>query len=316
MILYKQILVILFTAPFLFIAYNQFRLRSNNDLLDQPNSRSSHNKPVPRGAGFIFSTYLSIVSLFSGDYFLLCAYLLSIFGFLDDKFNLSSSLRFSIQVISSLLLIKFLPYTILDRLSFISLITYIFLLLIGTTIINFTNFLDCLDGLIAGTMMIIFLTLSPEYPTLFPLILALSIFIFFNWHPAKLFMGDAGSTYLGSIFFFISLNSSEITIIIGRLLLASPILLDAFMCLLMRYKAGYNIFKAHRMHLAQRLYQSGWSHSKVSFLYITLTSLMCLSYLFGNIFYSLILFFIIILIGLFLNSHVATKFPKSNSEIS
>ena len=75
-------------------------------------------------------------------------------------------------------------------------------------------------------------------------------------------MGDVGSTYLGSIFVMLVYGQNNIQEAIRYLLLASPIFLDAASTVLIRYRLNQNIFKAHKSHLFQRLYDAGWVTQK------------------------------------------------------
>ena len=69
-------------------------------------------------------------------------------------------------------------------------------------------------------------------------------------------MGDTGSTYLGALLFGIIVNSNTIVNSISVLVVAFPILSDAFICVIRRFLSGQNIFKAHKLHLYQRLNQA------------------------------------------------------------
>ncbi len=259
-----------------------FKKYSSKYFLDKPNSRSSHTKPIPRGAGIVFSTFTSFLSLLFLESKIYFAYPLSIVGFIDDKYSIPSWIRFLSQFFTSF----FILYNSIFFIEFLNpsiIISTIFFTVLGIAIINFTNFLDCLDGLITSVFMIIFATIALENQSYLPLVISLLSFLLLNWHPAKLFMGDSGSTYIGAVFFYTLLQTNDPKVFMGRLLLASPIYLDALTCLLSRFRNNFNIFRAHRMHLAQRLYQAGWSHSKVAKLYIFFTLINSLIYIFGNL---------------------------------
>ena len=69
-------------------------------------------------------------------------------------------------------------------------------------LINFTNFIDGIDGIVAGCFLVIFIMASVIIDNSYiPIASSLLAFLFFNWEPSRLFMGDIGSTFLGSIFF-------------------------------------------------------------------------------------------------------------------
>lgn len=279
-----------------------------NYFLDLPNARSAHSRPVPRGAGIVFSLYSSIYAFLSGSYLIVICLPLSIVGFLDDKFSISSYNRYLCQLLTVIAIIYFSSLFQLSF-NFFSLILFLFLCVVGTGVINFCNFLDCLDGLLASTTLIVFATISIADTAVLPLVLSLSTFLFFNWHPAKIFMGDSGSTFLGAMLFGIAMNSNNQYQFISRLLLLSPIFLDAVSCIVLRFLNGYNIFKAHRMHLAQRLFLAGWSSSKVSLLYSVATLVMCILYLRTNLAYMIFFFIVLFMMGIVLDKKFAKPFP-------
>ena len=124
-------------------------------------------------------------------------------------------------------------------------------------------------------------------------------------------MGDVGSTFLGAIFAGVVFNANKPLEIVEVILLGSPLLLDALTCVLRRFFNGQNIFKAHRQHLYQRLHQGGWSHRKVSFVYILSTSVICISKLLFGFKAAFCSMFIIIFIGFYLDKHEARSFKYS-----
>ena len=73
--------------------------------------------------------------------------------------------------------------------------------------------------------------------------------------------GDVGSTFLGAVFAALLLQSSSWLEALGYLLVATPLLGDACLCVVRRLLTGQNVFEPHRLHLHQRLHQSGWPHS-------------------------------------------------------
>ena len=299
--LIKLLFTFLITHILLILYYFKFG-KSN---LDIPNERSSHNQARIRGAGICFVCSTIIFSI-SDQYFLpLYAIPIAIIGFVDDNRSISNSARFIVQIVSSLFVIGILNSSI----SNISII--LFLILVFTSIVNFTNFMDGIDGIVAGSLAIVFgyiaISNSPELSYLF---ISLVAFLFWNWQPAKVFMGDSGSTYLGAILGMLVINSNTINDAISILLLASPILFDALFTLIARFFYGQNIFSAHSKHLYQRLFQAGWSHRRISSVYIGATSILCIVDKFLG-YYPLIFFScILIIFGLFLNTLVAKPFTS------
>ena len=93
--------------------------------------------------------------------------------------------------------------------------------------------MDGIDGLVCGSMIITLFTLNGEVHYLLPMIGTLSGFLYFNWYPSKIFMGDIGSLFLGT--FLVSLiysNSSGPEGILKIILLCSPLFFDALVCIL------------------------------------------------------------------------------------
>ena len=284
--------------------------------LDIPNNRSSHSSPTPRGGGLVF-VFVSAVTfilslLISPDiaftspfiYGPLLALPLALAGFIDDFRDLASSSRFLVQCATALVLIFISPLPNLVLFS-------PFFVFAITGLINFTNFMDGADGLLAGCMVLAFITLSItlDVPwTVWSLIGSLLGFLLWNWTPAKVFMGDVGSTFLGAVFLLFSLQADSWVQAIGLVFVLTPIFADAFICVVRRFICGHSIFQAHRLHLYQRIHQAGYSHSFISFLYILGTLITSIAFLFGGLPAVLILAFVEILVGVWLDRHLAVPF--------
>jgi UDP-N-acetylmuramyl pentapeptide phosphotransferase/UDP-N-acetylglucosamine-1-phosphate transferase len=151
---------------------------------------------------------------------------------------------------------------------------------LAAALINAINFMDGLDGLVASCLAIWLalaaLLLSAPAPAL--LAAALLGFLAWNWSPARLFMGDVGSTYLGAVMAGVLLRAGHAVLggagwgsLVALLLAALPLLADACSCLLRRLFAGQRLWQAHRLHLYQRLQQAGWSHGRVAGTYSGMT---------------------------------------------
>ena len=247
-------------------------------LLDQPNDRSAHTTPTPRGGGVAFV----LVTLLFNSLLLLggstpalwipwiCAPL-AVAGLLDDRLNLPALLRYGIQILTAiaLLLPTALPKPVWPWLCGALVVIAI------TAVINFVNFTDGLDGLVASCMAISLTAIALDGASgLWPLVGALTGFLMWNWAPAKVFMGDVGSTFLGAVSAGMVLQASSWPQALVMLLLATPLLADACLCVLRRAAAGQQIFQAHRLHLFQRLHRAGWSHQNVAGLYAGATAVL------------------------------------------
>lgn len=284
--------------------------RLSQRLLDIPNERSSHTQPTPRGGGlgflfafgiaiFVAGTFpqffadfglaqslglgwggeasLSVSLPFVGVLFLVLTPL-GLIGFLDDQGNVAARWRYLVQLGTASLAVLFLgafPQPWLGRLGSGGPIVAIALTIIGlTAVINFYNFMDGLDGLVGGVTVVQlgFLALYLDQPFCWLLVAALLGFLRWNWAPAKIFMGDVGSTVLGATVAIALLRGSA-TPYLGwsALMITLPLCGDAIYTLVRRLLRRENIFQAHKTHLYQRLQQAGWSHAQVASTYIGLT---------------------------------------------
>ena len=177
-------------------------------IIDKPNYRSSHLLPTPSGGGISFVLVGTTLSLVFGNYIPLVSIPLAIVGFIDDYSIIKKRFRYITQLFTVIALIKISPQVsnlLSSSTKFNGILILLFLILLGTSIINFFNFMDGMDGLLAGNMIIIFsmggFIISGSY---FVIVGALIGFLIFNWSPAKVFMGDVGSTFLGAVFFWIT----------------------------------------------------------------------------------------------------------------
>jgi len=248
-------------------------------ILDRPNERSSHTIPTPRGGGIAVAItwFLTITLLFIGDgidsalyYALLCGLPISVIGLMDDMITIIPKIRLLIQVASALLAI-----TILGGLNGVdigfSLLSspYLFSIIAVIGIIWFTNlfnFLDGIDGYISAEVVFIGLAMLILSGIVLPVFLAAATagFLIWNWQPAKIFMGDVGSTLLGFSIGVLAIhyhNSNDSSIIIW-LMITSLFWFDATLTIYRRWRNNEQLSKAHRKHAYQRMVQSGFSHQK------------------------------------------------------
>ena len=309
---------------FLRVLIPQLRRR----LLDLPNARSSHLHPTPRGGGIAIVAVTSVssaIALLSGqassDAALpLLAVPLAVVGLLDDRLNLPSSWRYGAQLITAALILGFSPLVQRFGLyvaagNWLFLVAFALLVIAFTAVINFTNFMDGLDGLVGGCMAVAIaaLSLSLNAPlSLWTLVGSLLGFLLWNWSPAKVFMGDVGSTFLGAVFSGLVLQASSWPEALGYLLVATPLLGDACLCIPRRLMGGQRVFQAHRLHLFQRLHQAGWPHARVSFTYIAATALLAIAMLAGGWPWAFGLAVLELLVGVWLDQHVAVPFAVAS----
>ena len=245
---------------------------------------------------------------------------LAIVGLLDDRLNLPSRWRYGAQLLtaglvlgSSHLVTGFVPAAAAG--SWLLLLGLFLLVIAFTAVINFTNFMDGLDGLVGGCMAVaiaaLLLLLNASW-SLWTLVGSLLGFLFWNWCPAKVFMGDVGSTFLGAVFAGLVLQVSCWPEAFGCLLVATPLLADACLCVPRRWLAGQRVFQAHRLHLFQRLHQAGWTHAHVSLTYIASTAVLAVAMLAGGWTWVLSLAVVELLLGVWLDQRVAVPFAVAS----
>ena len=285
-------------------------------LLDQPNARSSHFQPTPRGGGVAFVVVSAVTSLIAllgaGTPHLpqlqsavpLSAFPLALVGFWDDRLSLPASWRYGVQLLTASLILWLSPISFPWQMLLLVIVAV-------TAVINFTNFMDGLDGLVAGCMAVALaaaaLRLAAPWP-IWALVGALLGFLIWNWSPAKVFMGDVGSTFLGAVFAGLALQAPSWPEALALLLVATPLLGDAFLCVPRRLLAGKRVFQAHRLHLFQRLHQAGWPHARVSSLYIAATAVLAIALLWGGLPWLITLAVFELMLGIWLDQRVAVPF--------
>jgi UDP-N-acetylmuramyl pentapeptide phosphotransferase/UDP-N-acetylglucosamine-1-phosphate transferase len=237
---------------------------------------------------------------------------LALVGFLDDRYSLPVSLRFGVQFATSLVVILFSPLVTpsVGQLPLVAL-----LVLAVTAVINFTNFMDGLDGLVAGCMAVVMAAAAIQLSAswhIWALVGALLGFLPWNWTPAKVFMGDVGSTFIGAMFAVLVLQASSWSEALSLLLVATPLLGDACLCVPRRLMVGQQVFQAHRLHLFQRLHQAGWPHARVSSLYIAATAVLAIARICGGLPWVITLAAGELLIGVWLDQQVAVSFAEAS----
>ncbi len=256
-------------------------------LADIPNDRSSHTQVTPRGGGIGFIVAFAIMSILIREiyplplpwFWLSLAPLIGV-GILDDRFNISSLIRYLIQLGTAAIIVYQLhafPQPWLTSLGTVGTIVAVGLTVIGITAgINFYNFMDGLDGLVSGVTVVQlgFLAVWSDRPELWLLVAALLGFIYWNWSPAQIFMGDAGSTFLGATIAIVLLAPTDPIRAWTALTITLPLIGDAIYTIIRRLQRGENITQAHRSHIYQRLQQSGLTHSSVATGYIVVTAIV------------------------------------------
>jgi len=256
--------------------------------LDIPNKRSSHFRPTPSGGGVailfcwsIIVILLWLIDLVPSSIILAIgppALAIAAVGFVDDRVNLSSRLRLVIQFISVAWFIHFSEHLSLIVLfglvdgSYIANLAIAFSLL---WLINLFNFMDGIDGIAGSEAAFVFLSiglLSGVIGNVSLMLLSLSLagacvgFLWWNWPPAKIFLGDVGSAPLGFLIGALGLtvvdlsNSTSLVLVI----LLGVFLIDATVTLVTRIVSGQRWYSAHRTHAYQKLAIRWTGHRRVT----------------------------------------------------
>jgi UDP-N-acetylmuramyl pentapeptide phosphotransferase/UDP-N-acetylglucosamine-1-phosphate transferase len=273
------------------------RYTKKRALLDYPNERSSHSVPIPRGGGSAIVILVLGMGLWSaletdlsrGLVYVAGGCLIAWLGWRDDLHSLSPRIRFTVQGFVAAISIYGLGYfkaVTIPMFGELQLgvigIVITFLWIIGLT--NAYNFMDGVDGMAGGVALsagLGWMWLASNMHNAFAFWVAFAItasslgFLGHNWSPAKIFMGDVGSTFLGYTFAVLPLIASDRggdALVLGILLMWTFIM-DAGVTFIGRLIRRENVFAAHRSHLYQRLVIAGYKHETISSLYILLTLL-------------------------------------------
>lgn len=237
--------------------------------LDEPNTRSLHATPVPRTGGIglllgVAAGWAIIAPLLPLQLWIALALVISV-SLMDDLYSLSAVVRLAVHLLAAALAIP-------EILNAQTPLPLIMAAVIATSwMSNLYNFMDGSDGLAAGMALFGFSTYgtaawlagSTQFALLnFAIAAAAAGFLLHNFHPARIFLGDAGSIPLGfmaAVFGLIGWQQHD-WIWWFPLLVFSPFIVDASVTLARRLLSGARVWEAHRDHYYQRLVQLGLGH--------------------------------------------------------
>ena len=248
-----------------------FKIADRYNIIDKPNSRSSHTAITLRGGGIIFPIATSI-AFFLGYVsweLTLAVVIVAIVSFIDDIKPLSQLPRFATHVIA----VGLVFYDLNLFTESLWLLPIVFVLLIGW--VNAFNFMDGINGItvLYALTAIVSFSVLPIHVSSLPLliIMGLSCFVFgiFNIRKkAKTFAGDVGSISMALFLGYFMIKTILDTNQLGYILFFSVYGIDAVVTILNRIKKRENIFQPHRSHLYQYLAnEMKFSHVLVSFIY-------------------------------------------------
>jgi len=265
--------------------------------MDIPNERSSHITPTPRGGGiaFVATSLIGFLLLLLNDglnrtelFSLCCAgVIVAIAGHLDDRQKISgATVRLVLHAISAIILIVGVgipsALAIFDRIVITGIVGSILGVVYLVWLLNLFNFMDGTDGIAASEAIFValagaFLTyhvLSDANHSAAAVILAASTFgfILYNWSPAKIFMGDVGSGFLGIVIGGLSLIAAnqDAELLWVWIILLAVFVSDATVTLIRRLLRKQKPHVAHRSHAYQHLAIRLDSHAKVALLVLAI----------------------------------------------
>jgi len=255
-------------------------------ILDLPNERSSHTVPTPRGGGW--GVMLALLPFWvwalwkagrldqPAEIVLLgSTVLLMAVSWIDDRRGLGPAIRFATQIVAVGAVMALLPASLSITSGLLPLpLDRLVAAFVWLWFVNLFNFMDGIDGITGGStaamgfgLTIILLRYGPDPLEAFRslMIAAVAIgFLFWNWHPAKIFLGDVGSVPLGYLLGYelihLAMNGGQAF----ALIVALYYLADATITLLRRARRGERVWQAHREHFYQRSTQFGRTHARTA----------------------------------------------------
>lgn len=267
-------------------------------VMDVPNQRSSHVAPTPLCGGValvlinlgVWLWYGSLGrELSSGEAMALCggAIMLAAVSLLDDLGHVAHPLRLAVHLCAAVIVVETLgswEHVMVPGIGTVVLgplgLPLTCLWIVG--LLNAINFMDGLDGMAAGQTTVaaagwLVLGVATGHQVLAVLGAALAAsslgFLVHNWHPAWIFMGDVGATFLGYALAALTVSGAAMAprLTGAGILLVWPALFDSAFTVLARARRGENVFTGHQTFLFHRLVRAGWNHGEVASLYLVLS---------------------------------------------
>jgi Fuc2NAc and GlcNAc transferase len=280
--------VLLFALPVSFVlTWFVRRYAVSRQLVDVPNVRSSHTVPTPRGGGMaIVATFLVGISvLWSADLvsslvavtLVGAGGLIALIGFLDDHYHLSRRWRLAVHSLAAVWIVWALGG--IPVMESVHVPTWLLNLAGGfflVWLINLYNFMDGIDGIasleavtVCFAAVLFYLTVAPGGTAwLVPAVLLASVagFLFWNLPPARIFMGDAGSGFLGVTLGALSIQAGAIDskLFWAWMIMLGVFVVDASVTLIRRMGVGAGVYlEPHRSHAYQHAARRLGRHAPV-----------------------------------------------------
>jgi len=266
--MYFEFIIIFLFALFLIYWVRQYAPKLG--LIDIPNERSTHVDHTARGAGIGFYLAAAIIlpffhlsTLLQYSWTFTAILLVFVVGVLDDHHDTSPNTKFFILILATIFL-SFDGLLIDDVGTFFSIPVTLgwfalpFTIFAVTGFTNALNLIDGLDGLAATISIVIlfsFFIVGYQNNDIFIIMLSmafiasLAAFLFFNWHPASIFMGDSGSLTLGFVISVLAVKSLDYIPTVSILFIAALPIFDTVIVMTRRKLKGRSMFSADRCHL-------------------------------------------------------------------
>lgn len=262
------------------------------DVIDRPNQKhKTHLEPVPYLGGFSIVIPVVLLSLGGGLFIdgienylrllllIVPSLIISIVGFIDDFINLPAKPRFIVQLCASVTVsIILIESGFSSRITDYQTVNFFISILWIVGLTNAFNFVDNLDGGAAGISFItsasvfIICLMSNQYLiAIFSICMAGATagFLYWNINPARIYLGDGGSLFLGIVFSILILQvefqseSKGVSAVIPILLVAIPII-DTTIVVTSRFMRGIPVFQGGRDHLSHRIQRLGFSRKSTA----------------------------------------------------
>ncbi|WP_171526535.1 MraY family glycosyltransferase [Acinetobacter indicus] len=263
-----------------------YALKKN--IIDNPNERSSHSVPTPRGGGVaVVCSYLLAVTVLIysqqltvhiGLTLIAAGFVIALLGFLDDHGHINSMLRLAIHFLVAIGVVislgGFAEVTAFNGLA-LGFVANIIAVLFLVWLLNLYNFMDGINGIASVeaitttvSMAILYAVLNISVNSDILWLLAACVFGFLLWNfpKAKIFMGDACSGFLGltlGIWALIALKEN-LALFCAWIICLGVFVVDATYTLIKRVLSGYKMYDAHRSHSYQILSRKWGSHTPVT----------------------------------------------------
>ena len=269
-------------------------------LLDIPNQRSSHSSPTPRGGGvaIVVVVLAGILAGAAGGWvrdstavaLVPSGVAVALVSWLDDRRGVPRRIRLLVHLAAAAWVVYcFGPVEALvpPGPSWLGFLGPVLSVLGIAWVTNLFNFMDGIDGLAAGEALTVGLAamllcwrVDDLEPTWLAALVAVAAagFLPWNWHPARIFLGDVGSVFLGFILASLAVLTGQRGDLpaAGWLVLLGVFVLDATVTLFRRWARGERWLEAHRSHAYQRAVQAGLTHAQVSGAVMAVNGLLAL----------------------------------------